>query len=353
MALKKILSALIFALPFVKGLTVAKKSACAFLEPIVADLRENLFNNECADDAHVALRLLFHDAIGFSLNPAIGGGGADGSIIVFNETELASLANTGMELALTELAPFITKYGHVLSPGDLIQLSGAVSLSDCAGAPHVKFVMGRPQPTAPSPPNLIPGPQQNVSAILARMADAGFSPEEVIALLASHSISGEDFIDPTVAGTALDSTPAVFDTQLYVEVLLHGTAFPGNGTHFAEVPSAVAGTLRLQSDSVLARDPSTACIWQSFINNEFKMRKEFGAALFKMSILGQNLSNLTDCSEVIPEPPDFYGQATFPPTFNISNIDASCSSTPFPSLRTQRGPAITVARIPQAPASVA
>lgn len=40
----------------------------------------------------------FHDAIGFS--PSGGGGGADGSIIVFNDTELAYPANAGLDDAV-------------------------------------------------------------------------------------------------------------------------------------------------------------------------------------------------------------------------------------------------------------
>ena len=61
---------------------VRSNAACAPLEPIVSDLLENLFDNECGDTvsflspyyehylkivkAHGALRLSFHDAIGIS-----------------------------------------------------------------------------------------------------------------------------------------------------------------------------------------------------------------------------------------------------------------------------------------------
>ena len=101
MAFKKSLAALVFALPLVLGMSlffsknadvlnmiaaspsqVRSNAACNFLEPIKADLLENLFDNECGDtvsiffsllsiylttvQAHGALRLAFHDAIGFS-----------------------------------------------------------------------------------------------------------------------------------------------------------------------------------------------------------------------------------------------------------------------------------------------
>jgi cytochrome c peroxidase len=78
------------------------------------------------------------------------------------------------------------------------------------------------------------------------MADAGgFTPTDVVALLASHSVAGADTVDPTVnalttseiilwltfssqiPGTPFDSTPSVFDTQVFIEVQLRGTQFPG------------------------------------------------------------------------------------------------------------------------------
>jgi hypothetical protein len=348
MAFKKALSALVLALPLVKGLVV-KKDACSFLVPIVADLKANLFSNTCGDDSHSALRLIFHDAIGFSKNPAIGGGGSDGSIAVFNATELQFPGNLGVANDLGDVAPFLFKYADVLSPGDFIQLAGAVSLSNCAGAPRVKFALGRPQPVAASPPNLIPQPQDSVTSILARMEDAGFTPRELIALLSSHSIAGADDVDPTIPGTPFDSTPSVFDTQIFVDVLVKGILFPGDGPNLGEVQSSIAGTLRLQSDSVLARDSRTACIWQSFVNHEDRMSDEFGAAVFKLSLLGQNIDDLTDCSEVIPKPPAFTGgPATLPPTFTLADVEASCADHPFPSLATQPGPALTVPPIPQA-----
>ena len=58
-------------------------------------LQTNLFDGgECGEEAHSALRLTFHDAIGFSLHGGKGGG-ADGSILAFNSTELQFHASGG------------------------------------------------------------------------------------------------------------------------------------------------------------------------------------------------------------------------------------------------------------------
>ena len=70
----------------------------------------------------------------------------------------------------------------------------------CPGAPQVKFAMGRPLPKAPSPDGLVPEPFDTVTSILNRFGSVGFSPQEVIALLSSHSIAGADDVDPTIPG---------------------------------------------------------------------------------------------------------------------------------------------------------
>lgn len=65
------------------------------LFPTVDFIQENLFDGgECGEEAHSALRLSFHDAIGFSLHGGKGHG-ADGSILAFNSTELQYHANGG------------------------------------------------------------------------------------------------------------------------------------------------------------------------------------------------------------------------------------------------------------------
>lgn len=48
---------------------VVSKAECCALFPILEDIQENLFEGgKCGEDAHSALRIAFHDAIGYSLN---------------------------------------------------------------------------------------------------------------------------------------------------------------------------------------------------------------------------------------------------------------------------------------------
>ncbi|KAL0954618.1 hypothetical protein HGRIS_003576 [Hohenbuehelia grisea] len=232
------------------GVHSVTNAACCALFPIIDDIQENLFDGgECGEEVHESLRLTFHDAIGFS--KTAGGGGADGSIITFDDVETAFHANGGIDEIVNVQKPFIAR--HNITAGDFIQLAGAVGVSNCLGAPRLPFFLGRPTATAASPPGLVPEPFDSVDTILARFDDAGFSPVEVVWLLISHTIAAADLVDPTIPGTPFDSTPGVFDTQFFVETQLKGTLFPGTGSNEGEVQSPLAGEIRLQSDHLLAR----------------------------------------------------------------------------------------------------
>lgn len=45
---------------------VTANEACCVLFTILEDIQANLFENECGDNVHEALRISFHDAIGIS-----------------------------------------------------------------------------------------------------------------------------------------------------------------------------------------------------------------------------------------------------------------------------------------------
>jgi cytochrome c peroxidase len=113
---------------------------CCDLFPILEDIQANLFDHgECGEDAHSALRIAFHDAIGYSTtrkeayvffrsspvsleNDATfqtRGGGADGSIYTFAEKELAYHANDGIDDIIARQKPSIERYAHTLTAGDL------------------------------------------------------------------------------------------------------------------------------------------------------------------------------------------------------------------------------------------
>ncbi|KAF8527334.1 manganese peroxidase [Gautieria morchelliformis] len=305
------------------GSRTSNTACCAFF-PLLQDLRTNLFGPDCGEDVHEALRLSFHDAIAFSKaqGPSVGGG-ADGSMLIFPDIEPNFTANAGIS----------DSFG------------AAVAITNCPGAPRLEFLAGRPNAKAPAIDGLIPEPQDSVESIFARMADGGdFSPPEVVALLASHTIARSDHVVPGFEQVPFDSTPFTFDSQFFLEVLLKGTGFPGNGSTdvgLGEVESplplgsgADVGELRLQSDFAIARDARTACTWQGFVNEQEKMAGAFKAAMAKMAIIGHDkIHSLT--------------ALTFPATKTIADIDQSCASSPFPSLASDPGATETL--IPNCP----
>jgi manganese peroxidase len=81
-----------------------------------------------------------------------------------------------------------------------IQLAGALSLTLCPGAPKVKYVIGRPPPIAPAPNFIVPQPINTTDELLDAFAAVHFSPQELIALLSSHTVAGVDDFDPNVKG---------------------------------------------------------------------------------------------------------------------------------------------------------
>ena len=67
----------------------------------------------------------------------------------------------------------------------------------------------------------------------------------------------------------------------------------------------------------------------------------------KMTVLGNDVSTLTDCSEVIPVPkPAPSNVAHLPAGKSLHDIQASCKETPFPSISTLPGPETSVPPVP-------
>ncbi|VDB94209.1 unnamed protein product [Peniophora sp. CBMAI 1063] len=325
---------------------VTANAACCVLFPVLEDIQANLFDNECGDNAHEALRLTFHDAIGISKTNSSFGDGADGSFVLFGDIETQFPANGGTDEIVALEKRFIAKHPGI-STADFIQFAGAVGITNCPGAPKLEFLLGRKDGTRPAPDGTVPLPFDDIGKILARMEDGGgFSPAEVVALLSAHTVGASDNVDGSIPRTPFDSTPNRFDTQFFVETQLRGTLFPGDGPNEGEVMSPLRGEIRLQSDHLFARDSRTNCFWQANANQQTHMTSTFAAAMAKLVVLGQNVNSLVDCSDVIPTPPPFTAQATFPAGLSNKDIEQACATAAFPTLKTDPGPATSVAPVP-------
>ncbi|KAF8493848.1 heme peroxidase, partial [Gautieria morchelliformis] len=225
-------------------------SACCPCFVLRDDLQNNAFSHQCGENTHEAARLSFRRSIPrqrYRELPA--GGGADRSMLILPNIELNFHADLRISDSLELLTPFLHNHTQV-SAGDLIQFATA-----------------------------------------------------------SHFIARSDHVDPSIKAVPFDSMPFTFDTQVFLEVLLNGTGFPGtpNNTSKALTPlpwgSGVnAGEMCLQSDFLIARDPHTACTWQGFVNEQETISNAFKDVIAKLAVIGQNSYKLIDCSEVILDP---------------------------------------------------
>ncbi|KAJ6528014.1 heme peroxidase, partial [Mycena sp. CBHHK59/15] len=178
----------------------------------------------------------------------------------------------------------------------------------------------------------------------------------VVAILASHTIAAADHVDTSIPGTPFDSTPGIFDTQLFIEVQLRGTMFPGpNGK-----PGVGGNAGQVNRPSKASSHPHA---WQSFASqsslrnqnstnianastNQAKMQSEFKAAMLKLSLIGQNAKNMVDCSDVIPVPKPVIGTPHLPAGLNMGRHRASLCHVAVPVLTAQPGAQTSVAPVP-------
>lgn len=164
----------------------------------------------CGKDAHGAIRAPFHDCIN---------NGCDGSLILTDECSRTE--NAGLSDICAKLLSWTQKYNT--SAADMIQFAAATAISSCPLGPRVKALVGRIDSSEAAPLNSMPGSRDSISSILDKFAAKGFSPDDVVALMGTHSVAVQVNDDPAEAGKSLDSTPSVYDLKFYQETM-DGTA---------------------------------------------------------------------------------------------------------------------------------
>ncbi|KAJ7112725.1 heme peroxidase [Mycena epipterygia] len=246
-----------------------------------------IYQGRCNDAARASIRLAFHDAGTFSLALQAAGqpnGGADGSMLV-DPNEVLRPENNGLQTIVGLLAPLPAKFS--VAPGDLLHLAGVLGVLACPGGPKVKVFVGREPPFNVAPDGLLPNPESPVADLLARFADMGFDSKELMALIGAHTTGKQRFVEPAIANNSFDSTVTIWDTRFYTETSTN---------------ASIAGTYRLDSDVNFATDPSTSTDFARFIGppGAVMWLTQYAAAHQKMSLLGIDVTGLTDCSEILP-----------------------------------------------------
>ena len=81
----------------------------------------------------------------------------------------------------------------------------------------------------------------------------------------------------------------------------------------------------------------------SLLANHDLMVQRFTKAMAKMTVLGNDVRKLYDCSEVIPVPkPAASKVAHLPAGKSLKDIEHACKATPFPTIRADPGASLSL-----------
>ncbi|ESK85612.1 wsc domain containing protein [Moniliophthora roreri MCA 2997] len=173
------------------------------------------------------LRTAFHDMITHDKDS--GTGGLDASLIY----ELDRPENEGVAGINDTFGFFASFHNPRASMSDLVALGVYASVKECGG-PTVPFRGGRIDATGPGPAG-VPEPSTNLETTTARFAKAGFSREDMIAMVAcGHTIGGVHGKNhPDITGNngvdnfpKFDSTTGKYDNNVVTEFLNNNTTNP-------------------------------------------------------------------------------------------------------------------------------
>ncbi|KAJ6208662.1 ligninase LG6 precursor, partial [Bipolaris maydis] len=247
-----------------------RAGACPAVWQSVAKDLENLFQG-CNKAARSAVRAVLHDCLP---------DGCNGSLIL-SQQECSRIENQGLKDYCHTINQKRLQYR--VGAADIVQFAGAMALSACPLGPQVTALVGRKDSAAAAPPNGLPRSSDSVQSILARFAAKGFSPQDVVALLGTHSIAIQFQDDPARAGTPLDSTPAICDIR-----------------YFAETKAGTA-PYSLRSDRLMSSAPETYRPWAVYAKSTAMWADAFISAWSRFAVIGNDPQSLQDCSHLIPK----------------------------------------------------
>jgi len=262
------LSTILFLSSTSSALTIwPRQSSCPSVWTDVAKELQSDFAG-CGADAHAAIRAPFHDCIN---------NGCDGSLILSDECSRSE--NAGLSSICSKLAAWSTKYN--VGAADIIQFAAATAISACPLGPKVKALVGRKDNSDAAPLGSVPSSRDPVDKILAAFSAKGFSADDVVALMGTHSVALQFNDDPSQAGKNLDSTPNVYDTTFYKETK-DGTA-----------------PYSLQSDKLLSNSSQTEKTWSAFADSADVWSEAFTSAWERFAVVGNDVGGLQDCSGLV------------------------------------------------------
>lgn len=198
--------------------TDCRRDTCCVWDYIQNDLTEIFSEDDgtCNRLARQAIRLGFHDAGAWSRTSRIGG--ADGSLIL-SSNEINRTLNDGMKDIRDVGLEILDRYQDFnISAGDLVQFMHNVAVVVCPLGPRTLTLVGRTD-NDESPAGLLPTEDLPADRMVELFANKTFGTRDLVALVGAHTTAKQFAIDTNRAGSPLDTTPGVWDTNYYREVL--------------------------------------------------------------------------------------------------------------------------------------
>lgn len=225
---------------------------CCKWAHIMDDIRGTFSDGDgCSASARGAIRLGFHDAAAWQ--SSLSTGGADGSVVL-NADELARIENRGLQDIAAQTQTWFDQYKEYnITMADLIQMNAIAATAACPGGPRIKAYVGRVDNNALPPAGLIPSPFADAQTNIALFEAKTFTAADLVALIGAHTVSQQQFVDPSQAGKSQDTTDGTWDNKYYGE-----TASP-------DTPD---GVFKFQSDISLSNDSETSGTWQQFAKDQ-------------------------------------------------------------------------------------
>lgn len=237
-------------------------------------LREFLFNELAISEVPSLLRLSFHDAC--SYNPVTKKGGLQARIFV--DGELEKEVHNGLLPAALRIKELHRKINDKLptqfSLSDVMAVSCCIGIEKCGG-PYIPIKIGRKdyiiEDSTLNPPFT---EEWNLSSILQRFTEMGFSKKEVVALNGTHTLG-------KIRGNFFTEDPYSFNNSFFKRLLSTQTETVLLPTH---------PTLEFaKTDLLFLQDEECKKYIEKYSVDERLFFKDFSEAFAKLMNLGQDL----------------------------------------------------------------
>ncbi|KAF9875125.1 putative peroxidase [Colletotrichum karsti] len=209
------------------------------------------------------MRAAFHDCFP---------GSCDGSLILANEC-LDREENTQIQPICEILGQKAVEYK--VSTADMIQAAAAFGVAACGG-PKTYFLVGRKDSNSPNAEGQLPTQDSDAATQIKAFKKKGFSSTDLVALVGAHSAG------MSLQELSFDSTPDKLDSTVFYPETVQETSPTSLGSDFA-----------------LSNATETKNIWKGFGASQTRWNSAFKLAMGKMSIMGNDLGKLTDCSKLV------------------------------------------------------